>query len=98
MLARLNWIYPEDEELHRRLGSLYMDEGKAEAATVEFRAAIAMKPLDTATARYNLARAYRGAGKNSEAKDELLLALESAPGFRPAQKMLLELSKDENGK
>jgi tetratricopeptide (TPR) repeat protein len=98
VLARINWIYPEDEELHRRLGSLYLDEGKADAATVEFRAAIAMKPLDTATARYNLARAYRGAGKNSEAKDELLQALESAPGFRPAQKMLLELSKDENGK
>jgi tetratricopeptide (TPR) repeat protein len=98
VLARLNWIYPEDEELHRRLGTLYMDEGKAAAATVEFRAAIAMKPLDTATARYNLARAYRGDGKNSEAKDELLQALESAPGFRPAQKMLLELSKEENGK
>jgi cellulose synthase operon protein C len=95
VLARLNWIYPEDEELHRRLGNLYLDEGKAEAATVEFRAAIAMNPLDSATARYNLARAYRGAGKSSEAKDELLLSLESAPGFRPAQKMLLELSKEE---
>jgi tetratricopeptide (TPR) repeat protein len=97
-LARLNWIYPEDDELHRRLGTLYMDEGKTEAAAVEFRAAIALKPTDTATARYNLARAYRAAGKNSEAKDELLLALEAAPSFRPAQKMLLELSKDENGK
>jgi tetratricopeptide (TPR) repeat protein len=97
-LARLNWIYPEDDELHRRLGTLYMDEGKTEAAAVEFRAAIALKPTDTATARYNLARAYRGAGKNSEAKDELLLSLESAPGFRPAQRMLLELSKEENGK
>ncbi len=97
-LARLNWIYPEDEELHRRLGGLYLDEGKAEAATVEFRAAIAMKPLDVATARYNLARAYRSAGKIDQAKDELLASLESAPSFRPAQKMLLELSKEENGK
>jgi tetratricopeptide (TPR) repeat protein len=97
-LSRLNWIYPEDEEMHRRLGSLYLDEGKADAATVEFRAAIAMKPNDTATARYNLARAYRAAGKTSEAKDELLLALESAPGFRPAQKMLLELSKPDSSK
>ena len=97
-LARLNWIYPEDEELHRRLGGLYLDEGKAEAAAVEFRAAIAMKPLDVATARYNLARAYRSAGKNAQAKDELLASLESAPSFRPAQKMLLEISKEENGK
>ena len=27
-----------------------------------------------------------------------LAALESAPSFRPAQKMLLELTKEENGK
>ncbi|HTM47962.1 MAG TPA: tetratricopeptide repeat protein [Bryobacteraceae bacterium] len=98
VLARLNFIYPQDEELHRRLGSLYLDAGKAEEAAFEFRAAVAMKPFDTATARYNLARAYRTAGKTAEAKDELLLALESAPGFRPAQKMLLELSKEETGK
>jgi tetratricopeptide (TPR) repeat protein len=98
VLARLNFIYPQDEELHRRLGDLYMGEGNAESAAVEYRAAIAMQPLDTATARYNLARAYRTAGKTGEAKDELLMALESAPGFRPAQKMLLELSKEEIGK
>jgi tetratricopeptide (TPR) repeat protein len=97
-LARLNFIYPQDEELHRRLGGLYLDAGKADEAAFEFRAAVAMKPFDTATARYNLARAYRTAGKTAEAKDELLLALESAPGFRPAQKMLLELSKEETGK
>jgi len=94
-LTRLNWIYPEDEELHTRLGELDMADGKTEEAAVEFRAAIALKPLDVATARYNLARAYRGAGKQSEAKDELLLALETAPGFKPAQRMLLELTKEE---
>jgi tetratricopeptide (TPR) repeat protein len=98
VLARLNFIYPQDEELHRRLGDLYMGDSKTEAAAVEYRAAIAMKPLDTATARYNLARALRTAGKNEEAKEELLMALESAPGFRPAQRMLLELSKEESGK
>jgi cellulose synthase operon protein C len=94
-LTRLNWIYPEDEELHRRLGELDLGAGKADAAAVEFSAAIAMKPLDSATAHYNLARAYRGSGKDNDARDELLLALETAPGFRPAQKMLLELSKEE---
>ena len=29
---------------------------------------------------------------------QLVLALEAAPGFRPAQKMLLELSQSEQGK
>jgi tetratricopeptide (TPR) repeat protein len=98
VLARLNFIYPQDEELHRRLGDLYMGENKTDAAAFEYRAAIAMKPLDTATARFNLARALRTAGKKEEAKEELLMALESAPGFRPAQRMLLELSKEESGK
>jgi tetratricopeptide (TPR) repeat protein len=98
VLARLNFIYPQDEELHRRLGDLYLALGKADDAAVEFRAAIAMKPLDAATARFNLAKAYRTAGKKSEAKEELLLALESAPGYRPAQRMLLELTKEESEK
>jgi len=94
-LTRLNWIYPNDEELHRRLGDLHMANGTPEAAIVEFRAAVAMKPHDTATARFNLARALKDSGKEDEAKEELLLALETAPGFRPAQRMLLELSKEE---
>ena len=94
-LTRLNWIYPQDEELHRRLGDLQMALGNPAEATVEFRAAVAMKPLDAATARYNLARALKSSGKDEEAKEELLSALETAPGFRPAQRMLLELSKEE---
>lgn len=97
-LTRLNWIYPNDEELHRRLGDLEFALGNTGAAIVEFRAAVAMKPLDTATARYNLAKALRGSGKEDEAKEELLLALETAPGFRPAQRMLLELSTKEETK
>jgi hypothetical protein len=28
-----------------------------------------------------------------EAKEQLLIALEAAPGFKPAQKMLLEMSR-----
>ena len=94
-LTRLNWIYPQDEELHRRLGELSLQAGKPDAAVVEFRAAVAMKPTDEASARYNLARAYRSSGKESQAKEELLQALETAPSFKPAQKMLLELSKED---
>ena len=41
---------------------------------------------------YDLARAYQANKQPDEAKDELLAALEAAPGFRPAQKLLLELS------
>jgi tetratricopeptide (TPR) repeat protein len=51
-----------------------------------------MNPLDQAASHFNLARAYRAAGRLEEAIEHVATALEAAPGYRPAQKMLLELS------
>jgi tetratricopeptide (TPR) repeat protein len=92
-LTRLLWVDPLDEEVHRRLGELWLSQGNAEGAVREFSAALSLKPLDQAASRFNLARAYRAASRPDIAKEQLLLALEAAPGFRPAQKMLLELSQ-----
>ena len=47
-LAKLNYIYPEDEETHRRLGSLLLDAGDAEGAVKEAKALLALQPVDTA--------------------------------------------------
>ncbi len=94
-LERLNFIYPNDEELHRRLGRLYRLAGNHESAVREYLALVAMKPADVAGANFELAQAYRATGKVDEAKDALLSALEAAPGYRPAQKLLLELSRGE---
>lgn len=91
-LTRLNYIYPQDEELHRKLGDLLLAEGEAGAAIREYRAVVALKPLDMAASHFNLARAYRQANRLAEAQEHVLLALEAAPGYRPAQKMLLELA------
>ena len=88
----MNYINPLDADVHGRLGALWLAEGNVEGAIREFGAA-AHNPIDPAAAHYNLARAYRAANRNERARDELLLALEAAPGYRPAQKMLLELSK-----
>ena len=52
------------------------------------------KPIDPARAHYDLARAYHLAHEDEKAKDELVAALETAPGYRQAQKLLLELSAD----
>lgn len=90
-LERLNYIYPQDEDLHRRLGSLYLDLGDPKTAVREYHAVVAMKPLDVASARYDLARAMKAAGRTDEARDQVLLALEAAPGFKAAQRLLLEL-------
>jgi tetratricopeptide (TPR) repeat protein len=90
---RLNWVYPHDEEVHRKLGDLLLAEGDASGAIRELRTVIALKPQDPAAAHFNLARAYRQASRLEDARDEILLALEAAPGYRPAQKMLLELAE-----
>jgi tetratricopeptide (TPR) repeat protein len=95
VLERLNFIYPMDSAAHQMLGTLLLDQGKAAGAVREFGAVAAYKPDDPAQAHYNLARAYHLAKQDEKAKDELIAALETAPGFRQAQKLLLEL---ESGK
>jgi tetratricopeptide (TPR) repeat protein len=92
-LERLNLIAPQDDELHKRLGDLYMEAGNANGAIREYGAVLAQKPLDAAASHYNLARALREGNQTEQAKDQLLLSLEAAPGFKPAQKMLLEISR-----
>ena len=92
VLDRLNFIYPMDSGAHRSLGTLWLEQGNAPGAIREFRAVLAKNPIDIAQSHYDLARAYQANKQLDEAKDELLAALEAAPGFRPAQKLLLELS------
>jgi tetratricopeptide (TPR) repeat protein len=95
VLDRLNFIYPMDNDAHRKLGDLWIDQGNAQGAVREFRAVVAHSPIDPADAHYNLARAYHLNHQDELAKDELLASLETAPGFRPAQKLLLELNNAE---
>ena len=92
-LERLNYIFPRDEELQRKLGDLWLETGNAPGAIRAYQSLLAMKPLDLAASHFSLARAYRSANQIDEAREHVLLSLEAAPGYRPAQKMLLELSQ-----
>jgi tetratricopeptide (TPR) repeat protein len=98
VLERLNYIYPMDTEQHQMLGSLWIEQGNVTGAIREFGAVVAHNPLDPAQAHYDLARAYNLNHQADKAKDELFSALETAPGFKPAQKLMLELSSTENQK
>ena len=95
-LTRLLWIDPLDQDLLSRLGGLEMATGDTADAVREYRAVVYMHPLDQATSHYNLAQALHAAGQDDQAKDEVLASLEAAPGYRPAQKMLLELTAKTN--
>ncbi|MBI2816443.1 MAG: tetratricopeptide repeat protein [Acidobacteria bacterium] len=81
-----------DREMHDSLGAWYLEASDPRAAVREYQAALALNPPDKAGAHYNLANAYKALEDNRKARQEVLAALEIAPGFRPAQKLLLELS------
>lgn len=86
-----NW--PQDEEIHARLGELYLDEGRTDSAMREFKAVLALDPLDRAAAEYNLARAYVKIGDLAKARLHVLQALERAPTFRPALQLLMRVKR-----
>jgi tetratricopeptide (TPR) repeat protein len=95
-LERLNLIYLEDEEAHSRLGALDLDLGNTAGAVREYQAVLNLKPVDPAAAHLGLAVAYKKENRLNEARDEVISALEAAPGYKPAQKLLLELSGNES--
>jgi len=89
----MNLIYPEDQETHQKLGALLLTASRASEAIPEYRAVLALKPSDAAAAYLDLARALNAAHQTSEAKDQVLMALEAAPNYKPAQQLLLQLSQ-----
>ena len=64
----------------------------ADTAIREFRAVIALKPVDQAAAFTDLAESYFSGGKRAEARKQTLAALEIAPSYERAQDLLLKLS------
>ncbi len=95
VLERLNLIYLADEEAHSRLGAISLDLGNAKVAAREYQAVLNLKPTDPAAAHLGLAVAYKMENRLNDAREEVISSLEAAPGFKPAQKLLLELSGKE---
>jgi tetratricopeptide (TPR) repeat protein len=91
-LKRLIYISPVgDEDLHRKLGTYYLDLKQPDRALAAFQAQLASKPVDPAGAYYNLARTFVALSRPKEAQEAIFQSLELAPGFKPAQKLLLDL-------
>jgi tetratricopeptide (TPR) repeat protein len=91
-LERLNLIYLEDEGAHQRLGKLYMELKNPNGAIREYQAQLAVGTIDPAGAQFGLAQAYQAANRPDEALDAVYAALEVAPGYKPAQALLRELT------
>jgi tetratricopeptide (TPR) repeat protein len=91
-LERIMYIYPYEMDYHARLAEVYAASAEREKAVRERRAVVALQPVDRAEALYQLAVALRDAGDRSEARTQVIRALEAAPAFERAQELLLELS------
>ena len=90
VLEDLMLVAPFDESTHAELGDLLLDERPADALT-EFTILAALKPHDQASVNLRLARAHLALGDMDKAMEYLLYALEIAPDYREAQKLLLEI-------
>jgi tetratricopeptide (TPR) repeat protein len=93
VLEQLLWIRPGDEELHSRLGDLLLAAKQPQRALREFQSLLAVKPLDPAGAHYKMAQAYHQMNNLEKTREHVLAALEAAPTYRPAQRLLLEISR-----
>ena len=90
---RIVAIDPFDGDAHRVLGRLAMDRDQPDLAAREFRAVLALAPVDQAAAHTDLAESYFKSGKRAEAKKQTLAALEIAPTYERAQELLLKLAE-----
>lgn len=91
ILERTLYISPFDAGVHRRLAESASADGRFDVAVRERAALVALDPPDRAEALYRLALAQRDAGRAELARRTVLRALEVAPGYDPAQELLLDL-------
>jgi Tfp pilus assembly protein PilF len=89
---RIVAIDPFDADAHKMLGQLATGRNDADTAIREYRAVVALGPVDQASALTDLAESYFKGGKRADARKQTLAALEIAPSYERAQKLLLELA------
>jgi tetratricopeptide (TPR) repeat protein len=75
---------------------MLMAQGRVKSALAEYKVLLAMQPHDLAAVYFQLANAYFHLDNIDETRDYLLRALDIAPRYRDAQKLLLKLADAGN--
>ena len=83
---------------HRRMALAAEKLGDREESLASYRAFALLDETDPAGVHYRLAGLLRQSGKNDEARREVLKALEDAPRFLDAHRLLLELDDQARAK
>lgn len=94
VMTSLNFADPLNPELHSQLGERLLTAGRAQDAMREFEALLALNTLDQAPAHYGMARALRELGDKAASRRHLLDALATAPHYKPAQALLLQMIEE----
>jgi len=92
-LDRALYIWPFEPGLHQRLAGLHARLGGRAQVVRARRSLVALDPVDRPEALYQLAVALLEAGDTTNARREVLRALELAPRFQRAQELLLRLHR-----
>jgi DNA-binding SARP family transcriptional activator len=87
-LLAVNPLLPVGHEMLARSAA---ELGRADEVVEPLAALAQMDPIDPADVHFRLAEAYYELGNRDQARREVLKALEEAPRFREAQKLLLNL-------
>jgi tetratricopeptide (TPR) repeat protein len=98
VLEQSIYISPYDASVHKWLGEAAMEVKDWQDAAAAYEVLLGLNPTDLAGAHYDLARALLAGGKKREAKRETLRALEVAPAFEKAQKLLLQLAGEDSSR
>jgi len=96
VMESINWVSPYVVEEHQWLGDYYLEKQETNLAIREYDALLGLQPEDPATALLGKARAALQNGDKEKAKRQVLYALEHAPFYRSAQKLLLEFNEGES--
>ncbi len=96
VLRDIHYVDPFDADTHGKLGDIYMEREEYQPALNEYLVALALEPLDLASANYRVASAYQAMNDTEQSMNYLMTALDIAPQYRPAQQLLLEMSRVDN--
>jgi len=94
VLSAVNYVDPMNGDQHIVLGERLLTGAKNEEALREFRVQLALNPHDPAPGHFGMARALRALGDRPASRRHLLDALETAPHYKPAQDLLLQMIEE----
>ena len=88
---RLSAVNPMLRSAHRDLGRAAEELGDSSGAITAYGALLKLDPIDPAETHFRLARLLKAKGQTALARRHVLKALEEAPRYRAAQRLLLEI-------